>query len=331
VEGKELNTETSGASPAVQEQGVHTQERKINPFETPVNKHVHAGAVSIESQRAIASIQARVIVGKNFPRNKGQIWQRVMLNCSRKVFAEDAFYTYPRGGKSVSGPSIRFAEMMAREWGNVQAEIKELSSGIGFTEMLASVWDYESNVSYERAFVVRHERYTNGLIKTLTDPRDISELCSNIGARHLRGRILAAIDSDMIADAVEQCKATLAGKSDTPIADRIKRIMIAFEKYGVKPEQLAEFCKVDDIMKITADNIVDLQGVFNAIKDGAKVGEYFGDKGAATAGHTGNEAVDKLNQAARDKKAAAGGNGKQGAKTPATAAETKEKGEDLGV
>jgi hypothetical protein len=49
--------------------------------------------------------------------------------------AETAFYSYPRGGQTVSGASIRFAEELARCWGNIEYGIKELSRDKDKSEM----------------------------------------------------------------------------------------------------------------------------------------------------------------------------------------------------
>lgn len=42
---------------------------------------------------------------------------RILKSCTRETLAQSAVYSYPRGGQSVEGPSIRLAETLAQEWG----------------------------------------------------------------------------------------------------------------------------------------------------------------------------------------------------------------------
>lgn len=49
-----------------------------------------------------------------------------MKECERKLVAENAVYQYPKGGQKVQGPSIRLAEVIARNWGNIDYGIIEL-------------------------------------------------------------------------------------------------------------------------------------------------------------------------------------------------------------
>ena len=89
--------------------------------------NINQGTVAIEASRAIAEAQGKLIIAKRFPRDEVQAYSRVVQACQRKGIAEKAFYSYNRGGGVVSGPTIRFAEELARCWGNIDYGIKELS------------------------------------------------------------------------------------------------------------------------------------------------------------------------------------------------------------
>ena len=74
--------------------------------------------------------------------------------------AQSAVYSYARGGSSVTGPSIRLAEMLAQNWGNIQYGIRELSSENGESTVEAFAWDVETNTRQTKVFQVPHIRYT---------------------------------------------------------------------------------------------------------------------------------------------------------------------------
>ena len=66
-------------------------------------------------------------MAKRFPRVYIDAYAKAIEACQRKSFAEKAFFSYPRGGQTVTGVTIRFAEEMARCYGNLDYGIKEMS------------------------------------------------------------------------------------------------------------------------------------------------------------------------------------------------------------
>ena len=236
---------------------------------------INQGTVLVESQRAIAEAQGKLVIAKKFPRDPIAAYNRVMEACHRKGLAEKAFYKYSRGGSSVTGPTIRFAEELARCWGNVDYGIKELSQDTGKSEMQAYAWDLETNTISVQNFTNMHIRETGGRSVTLTSQRDIYEVNANMGARRLRARILAILPSDLVEDAIEECRKTLAGETDVPLTDRVRKMVVSFAKYGVTQEMI-ETRLGRKIESMNSDDFVDYVGIFNSLKDGmSKVSEWF--------------------------------------------------------
>jgi hypothetical protein len=237
--------------------------------------NINQGTVAIEASRAIAEAQGKLVIAKRFPRDEVQAYNRVAQACQRKGIAEKAFYSYNRGGGTVSGPTIRFAEGLARCWGNIDYGIKELSQDEGKSEMQAYAWDLETNAQSVQNFTNPHIREVGGKAKILTSQRDIYEINANMGARRLRSRILAILPTDLVDMAINECKKTLAGNNDEPLIDRVKKMVVAFGKIGVTQEQIENRLgrKVDTM---TVDDFTDYIGIYNAIKQGeSKIAEWF--------------------------------------------------------
>lgn len=243
------------------------QANEPNPFKMQTSSHINAGAVTIESSRAVAEAQGKLIIAKNFPRNEYEAYAKAIEACKRKSLAEKAIYSYPRSGSTISGPSIRLAEELARCWGNIDFGIKELSQKDGESEMQAYCWDMETNTMSSQTFVVAHVRDTKNGRKKLTEQRDIYENNANMAGRRLRARILAVLPPDLVEQAVAECRKTLAGNNDIPITDRIKKMVVAFEKFGVKVETIEKRLnrKIDTM---TAEDISEYIGIYNSLKDG---------------------------------------------------------------
>ena len=72
--------------------------------------------------RQAQEVQAAMVIAKRFPRDEVDSYNRIIQSCKRNTLAESAMYEYPRGGTKVTGPSIRLAEAMAQNWGNLVFE-----------------------------------------------------------------------------------------------------------------------------------------------------------------------------------------------------------------
>lgn len=236
---------------------------------------INQGTVAIEASRAIAEAQGKLVIAKRFPRNEVEAYAKAMEACQRPTMAAKAFYSFPRGGQTVEGPTIRFAEELARCWGNIDYGIKELSQDDGKSEMQAYAWDLETNAQSVQNFTNPHQREQGKKMVKLTSQRDIYENNANMATRRLRSRILAILPSWFVEDAIEECKKTLSGRNDTPLIDRVKKMVFAFAKIGVTQEQIEKRLK-KKIDTMNADDFVDYTGIYNAIKQGeSKIADWF--------------------------------------------------------
>lgn len=223
--------------------------------------------VAAEQDRAIAEAQGAMTLAKKFPRDLAVAERMVLDACKRRGFAEAALYAYPRGGVTVTGPSVRFAEELARAWGNMQIGVRELSQSAGISEVESYAWDLERNLRVSKVFRVAHRRDTRDGTKVLTDGRDIYELVANQGARRLRSCILELIPGDIVEAAVEACQTTLAQGEDEPLAARIAKMAVAFEQFGV-PKSAIEKRVGHNLDATTETELVQLRAAYKAIKDG---------------------------------------------------------------
>jgi len=226
-------------------------------------------AVDVESARAVAEVQAMVLMAKRFPRDPIQATERILNECQRQGLAEVAIYSYARGGTDIAGPSIRLAEAIARAWGNLDVGVKELSQSNGQSEMMSYCYDMETNVRHVKLFTVKHERFTKKGSYKLEDPRDVYEQTANQAARRLRAVILAAIPGDVIEAAVSQCEQTLKAKADTS-PEAVKKMVEKFSEIQVTKDQIEKRIqrRVD---AITPAQIISLRKVYNSINDGMSV------------------------------------------------------------
>lgn len=226
---------------------------------------INQGTVAVESSRAIAEAQGKLIMAKRFPRNYTESYTKAMEACQRKGFAEKAFFSYPRAGQTVTGVTIRFAEELARVYGNLDYGIKEMSHEEGKSEMQAYCWDLETNTISSQNFTVEHIMETKQGNRKLTSQRDIYERTANDGARRLRSRILAILPPDLVEDCINECKKTLAGKNGVPLIDKIKNMVTGFTKLGVTKEMLEQRLK-HTVETVNEEELTEYIGIYNGLK-----------------------------------------------------------------
>lgn len=250
----------------------------------------HAGGMlAVAATREAQTIQAQMVIAQRFPRNQTQAYSRIIEACKRKHLAEKALYAYQRGGQLVSGPSIRLAEVLAQNWGNLDCGIRELETKPstdnkpGESVMEAYTLDLETNVRYSLTFTVRHKRDTKKGSYNLTDDRDIYEMTANQGSRRLRATILKAIPGDIVEAAIEECEKAMAG-GQGPLIDRIRAMVVAFNDMSVTQAMLEKRLG-HKIEATTEKELVDMKKIFQSIRDGFAGREEYFDVAATETAH----------------------------------------------
>jgi len=247
-------------------------ENNANPFAGSVPAQSRQGGSAVaqsDQQRAIAEVQAAMMIARMNPRDQIGAMDRILNACTRPTLADAAVYTYTKGGSDVSGPSIRLAEAMAQSWGNMQFGIRELDQSNGESTVQAYAWDVETNTRREITFQVPHIRHTRKGAYKLEDPREIYELVANQGSRRLRACILAVIPGDVTEAAVAQCETTMRTKADTT-PEAMQKMVSAFETFGVTKEQIEKRIQ-RRLDAIQPAQVVSLKKIYASLRDGMSV------------------------------------------------------------
>lgn len=217
-----------------------TAAAEIQPYRTSAR----AGAApalsqstAVEQQRAIAEVQAAVVVAQSCPRDMAEAEAEMEYVCGRLDMAEQAFYQVTNRG---TGPSVHLARELARIWGNIDYGVKELhrDDERGVSEVLAFAWDVQKNSRSSRTFINPHARMARGSRVELTDLQDIYLSNQNIGARAVRETIFTIIPRWFTEKAQDICRRTLEHGEGEPLKDRISKMVDWFGGMGISVAQL---------------------------------------------------------------------------------------------
>lgn len=294
----------------------------IVPFAAPVvsdaymaeaNRHESGNALASNAEASeIATIKGQVFMAKQYPRDIQVAWEKIRAECNRASLADRAVYSFPRGKETVTGPSIRLAEVLARNFTNIKFSYDVLErrpahgSQPGSSVIRAWAWDLENNVMVERRFEVKHYRSTRSGGYSITDDRDIYELEANIASRRIRACILQIIPGDITDAAVAACRQTATSGIAMMMQDKkqrtalIAKMIRIYEKMGVTQDDLESYlsCKSEDW---TADHMLRLKEIKSSLEDNnSTLGEYFPRLAVDNQNETINKAqVKKLMEAAK--------------------------------
>ena len=239
------------------------------PVEISADKELQ---IAPSTAAAIQEIQASIVVAKRFPRNTDECWGKLMKSCQRQSFAKKARYTYPRGGKEIAGPSVNLARTAGQCYGNIRYGVDITRDDDENRSIVGWAWDVENNVraSYPDHFKKLIYRKKGGWI--VPDERDLRELTNRRGAIALRNALLHIMPRDFIEDASAMCLKTLKENIKDPAGEK-KRLILEFEKIGVPVKLLTTYLKTSEW---SPDDLVELQGIIDAIKEGSgKREDYF--------------------------------------------------------
>lgn len=253
----------------------HDDTRVANPFASaPVVAAPSSATMAALMQRETAEIQAAMAIAKKFPRDQKACVDRIVTSFSRATLAEQAMYSFSRGGSNISGLSIRALEEIARNWGNIVSGVKELSRMGDRSEVLAYAWDLETGFKDEKIFQVRHWRdKKNGQGYIVTDERDIYEVVANVAARRKRACMEAVIPGDVREVAERQAVLTLKTKVKiTP--ELIAGLIEKFGEFGVTQAMIEKRIQ-RRIQAIEPGHVIMFTRIYNSLRDNMAVPSDF--------------------------------------------------------
>lgn len=253
-----------------------------------------------------AELNQAVTTAKAFPRSISRAVSNILdLATLDEESAAECVYALPRGGKAIKGPSVRFAEIVASQWGNCHTGSRVIAVDKFEKVVIAEGVFLDLETGMKRTAQIRR-RIVDKYGKLFND--DMIVVTGNAAASiAMREAILKGIPKAVWRKAYAQCESVIAGDIKT-LAERRDKAIKIFAAWGVKPEQVFAAIDVAGIDDIGLDEIATLNAIREAIKSGEqKVEDYFpahSDQAKATDAAKGTAA--KLNKIADTGKGTAG-------------------------
>jgi hypothetical protein len=239
-----------------------------------------------------AEINQLVATAKRYPRRDVS----VMADEIRKVatydkeIATECMYSVKRGDKAVTGPSIRFAEIVMATYGNLRAGARFVRIDDDIPERQAVIvegvcHDVQNNnlrlIQSRRSIMTsgRGGRAPHAFNADMTNMAIAAQ--SSIAAREA---ILRTVPKTVWGPGFQRVVEIVRGDAAT-FSARLQEIIAAFGRVGAQPQQVLDALGVKDVRDVTMDHMPELWGFMNAIKDGENVLSVLGRGGDGTPAH----------------------------------------------
>lgn len=222
---------------------------------------VETGTVAL---LAAAEIDQQIATAKKYRRSLQSFRQESlsMVTLNEQI-AQECIYSLPRDGKTIEGPSARFAEVIASAWGNCRAGARVVNEGAEFVTAQGVFHDLERNM----AITYEVQRRITGKNGRRFSPDMIGVTANAACSIALRNAILKGVPKAFWSEVYQAARHTIMGDYST-LANRRDNAIKAFTAYGVTKEQIFSVLGLKGINDIGLEHLVTLGGMLTAIKEG---------------------------------------------------------------
>lgn len=220
-----------------------------------------------------AEIDMKVATAKQYPRVLSRVKQDMLSFATLdEETASACFYTLPRGGKTIQGPSVRLAEIAISSFGNISAGTRVLSveaSGENPHVTIQSVChDMQNNVtvSIEKRRAINAKKNKDGTKKPISDD-DIQLAVNACSAVAFRDAAFKVIPQALIKPVFDAAKRVAVGDVKSLSVNR-QKIVDRLKQMGALEERIFAVVEARKIDDITVEKLEILIGLGTSIRDG---------------------------------------------------------------
>jgi hypothetical protein len=248
-----------------------TNERPAGPVEPLL------GALPLGAPTALEALHAReldvqIATARRYPRSLATFRARAltMVRLDPET-AASCFYSLPRRQRqddgsvkriTITGPSVRLAEIAASCWGNIRAGARVVAESA--TEVIAQGYCHDLETNYAQVKEVNRaitdrggRRYSDDMVTTTKNAA-----CAIAG----RNAILAVIPRAFVNPLLEEAKRVVAGQAKS-LVDLRSRAVAAYAELGVSAAQLCEKLERRGLEDLDLEDLTLLSGLLTALKE----------------------------------------------------------------
>lgn len=225
-----------------------------------------------------AEIDTQIATAKTFPRSLQVFMKKCMSMATiTEDVAQSCIYALPRGGKTLEGPSVRLAEIVAASYGNLRTGARVIYNDGKTVTAQGIVHDLEGNIFHTEEVqrsILQNEWATNPKSgkreqtgKKITMTEDMQVVAGRAAcAIAYRNAIFKVVPAALIQDVYDKVKEVAKGSAETLVARRVKAIKF-FTDRGIKETQIFDVLQVSGLEDIDLEKLQVLSGMKSALSN----------------------------------------------------------------
>jgi hypothetical protein len=226
-----------------------------------------------------AEIDTQIATAKAFPRSIKQFMNKTLsIATINEDVADSCAYALPRADKTLEGPSVRLAEIVAGCYGNLRAGMRVVANDGKTITAQGICHDLETNtcvtLEVKRSILQNvweddptrpGKRRKSGRMETMTE--DMQVVTGNAAcAIAFRNVVFKVVPAALIQDIYEKVKEVARGSAETmPV--RRKKALDYLHSLGVKDDQIASVLQLKSVDDIDLDKLAILRGMVSSLKN----------------------------------------------------------------
>lgn len=240
----------------------------MNPIESPIEPEMmQVGAIEAVTR---GEIDIAISTARKYPRQPALVRSEMMTWATLdEETAAGCFYSLPRGGKNIQGPSVRLAEIAVASYGNLRVGCRVMQTVTHGDHphviVQAVCMDMQKNVAVtiEKRRRIIGKKSAGGAISD----DDINLAVNSCTAIAYRDCVFKIVPLSLIKPVYEQCRKVAVGDAKS-LVDRRGKCLETFAKMGVSQERVLVRLDKKKVEEITLDDIETLIGIHTTIKEG---------------------------------------------------------------
>lgn len=209
-------------------------------------------------------VDTQVATARRWPRSLQSFKSDALsMACLNPEVAASCYYCIPRAGKKIEGPSVRLAEIVAVNWGNLRCDRRILGNDGKVVTAQATAWDMQKNV-LQRVEVQRKITGRDG--RTFSEDMIVvtGSAASSIA---FRNAVFSVVPRVYVQEIEAHCRRVAASSGGGLEASR-KQWLEWFAEKGISKEQVLLTMGKKGIADIDSEDVADWHGLRTAVDSG---------------------------------------------------------------
>jgi hypothetical protein len=238
---------------------VAEKDQKLEVIDAELVEEPEGNSVSL---MVMAEADQRVATAKKYPRSITEFMRRAIERATiDEETAATMWFSLPRGGKQIEGPSIRLAEVCFGAWKNSQAGTRVIAVEEKMVRVAGMAWDMEDN-TYLTDEVTR--RITNRDGKRFNDDMIQTTIRATASIAR-RNAIFGIVPRAYVNKIMQAAKQAALGKGT--MEQRVTKIKEEWALLGANQDQVLKLIHRKGWSDLSLDDVLYLKGLRTAIID----------------------------------------------------------------